>query len=251
MLRRFCIRLLGFFVEILIILVLFVLPFLSPLGFAALTGALAFVTGLHLELSRVPFDVSYFHRTPTRFSVLVLSVVTVFEVLLRAIFTAIVALFVFLGSEWQRLALSAVAFGACATMGAWTLRGLAAASNIYPARWGYFRLAVLLGVAFSVTVSMAEQMPLKNIAWKLGEAYVRGLSMAELADVLHGVRAQADRALAFLFEKSLGPQIGRIAGVVLSIDTLQGFAIAAYAILIVEAGRFFDRWEWRGRTLAA
>lgn len=83
MLRRFCIRLLGFFVEIVIILVLFVLPFLSPLGFAALTGALAFVTGLHLELSRVPFDVSYFHRTPTRFSVLVLSVVTVFEVLLR------------------------------------------------------------------------------------------------------------------------------------------------------------------------
>src|SRR5262249_52799946 len=154
-------------------------------------------------------------------------------------------LFVFLGTEWQRIAFAAVAFGGCAALGAWTLRALAATSSVHPARWGYFRLAVLLGVIFSATLSMVAQNPLKNIAWKLGEAYWKGLILPQLADVIHGVRAQTDRALAFLFEKALGAEIGAIAGLIVSLDTLQGFAIALYAILIVEVGRFFDRWEWR------
>jgi hypothetical protein len=242
-LRRIFIRLSGFTVELSIIVVLFVLPFKSPLGLAAATGALTLVVGLYLELSRVPFDISFFHRAPSKASMVILSAVTVFEVLLKAVFAAIVTLFVFLGTDWERIAFSAVIFGTCVVLGSWALRAISATSGAHPARWGYFRLSLLLGVLFSVMASTTEKMPLKNIAWKLGEAYIGGLTLPELAEVIHGVRSQVDRALAFLFEKTLGPEVGAVAGLIVSMDTLQGFAIALYAILIVEIGRFFDRWE--------
>jgi hypothetical protein len=252
MLRRFFVRLLGFAVEILLLCILFVLPLISPIAFAALTGALALVAGLRLELSRVPFDASYFHHKPTRAGVVVLSAATVFEVIVRAVFTSVATLFVFLGTDRARIALSTIAFGICAALGAWTLRGLAAAlHNLHPARWAYFRMAILLGVVFSVIVSFAEKTPLKNLGWMLSQGYVKGLSMQELAEVLHGGKAQADRAIAFLFQKVLGPEIGSVAGVIVSIETLQGLAIAIYAIVIVEVGNFFVRWEWRGHIPTA
>jgi hypothetical protein len=223
-----------------------------PFLFAAVTGALAVVAGLRLELSRVPYDASYFHHKPTRTGVIVLSAATAFEVLVRAVFTSTATLFVFLGTDRARIALSTFAFGLCAALGAWTLRGLAAVSqNLHPARWAYFRLAIPLGVAFSVIVSLAEKMPLKNLGWMLSQGYVKGLSMQELAEVLHGGKAQADRAIAFLFQKLLGPEVGSVAGVIVSLETLQGLAIAIYAIVIVELGNLFVRWEWRGHALTA
>jgi hypothetical protein len=187
---------------------------------------------------------------PGKASVAILSAVTVFEVALKAVFAAIVALFVFLGTDWERIALTAVIFGMCIMLGAWTLRAIAGGSDAHPARWGYFRLSLLLGALFSVAASMVEKMPLKNIAWKLGQAHIGALTLPELAEVIHGVRAQVDRAIAFLFERTLGTEAGAVAGLIVSTDTLQGFAIALYALLIVEIGRFFDRWELNGLRVA-
>lgn len=227
-------------VELALVAAVSALAYYHPLIFAGVTAALILVFGVYLEWQRLRHELGFFfddHR-PTR--IVFVSIAAVLETCVKAVAAGGASILAFAGNDRERLLVVAVVFAISLFAGTGMLRRSYYSFGVRPMRWGYFRLAVPLGVLFSLGMYAAVQFELISVrsVSELAGALVFDLpehpSLAQLGELAFNVKQTIDALVVDFAAQLLGPSFAWIAGIVLSVNVLTGFALAIYVVLISE-----------------
>ena len=132
-----------------------------PLAFALVTGFAAFALGLRLEAARLRNELGfYLGRTVAHPRAVFVGAVAFGEAAVKGLLAGVAALVTFSGTDSGRLWWVGAAFAACLFAGTSLLRWLVARFGVIPSRWGYFRLAPLLGLMFSAGLTLLASLQL-------------------------------------------------------------------------------------------
>jgi len=210
----------------------------SPRLFAGVTVALTFALGLWLERSRLTFELAYYFDGLLSGRALLVPVVATFEAGVKAVLAGLVALLTFAGTDAARLAWVAIIFAVTVWAGASLLRVLAIHLSGRPERWGYFRLAALLGLLFSLLLALATEARLiaEPTLGDLGRRIIFETpakpGVGEVSELLFQVKLYIDRVIVALLGTMLPADWARLAGIVVSVNILTGFIAAVYALVV-------------------
>lgn len=219
------------------------LAFLHPFVFAGLTAALSFLLGLRLEVARLRYELPFYFGGLAKTAGIFTGIVGVVEAAFKGIVAGFATLFTFSGTNADRLLWVAVLFGVCVYAGAAFLRYLSLKSAALPMRWGYFRLAPLLGLLFSIgmailgAANVLPQTSVADIGWKIILETPEHPSVEQVSELLFQVKAAFDHFVVRILSQVVDPDTARIIAVVLSVNVLSGFVSAVYAALIAQAVR--------------
>ncbi len=214
-----------------------------PVLFAALTAALTFVLGLRLEVARLRYELPFYFGALVTPGVLLTGLVGFSEAALKGVLAGVAALFTFSGTDAHRLYWVAIVFGVCLYAGAGLLRVLAIRADALPMRWGYFRLAPLLGLSFSAglallaAVNVLPPASVGDIGWKIIFEIPPRPSIAEASELLFQIKQAFDDFIVTVLSAVLDDTLARLAAIVISVNVLSGFVSALYAALIASAVR--------------
>ena len=217
------------------------LGYRHPFAFAAVTAALAFVLGLWLETARLQFELPFyfgrsFERTP-----LLARAIAAAEALVKGVLAGLVSLLTFAGTDLERLWWVAAIFAACVWAGANLLRWLSIRLDARPERWGYFRLAALLGLMFSIPISLLPVPSFTDLGRKVLLDLPARPSVAQASEVLFLLKQKFDEMIVAMAAAFVPPQVAQAIGAVVSVNVLTGFIAAIYAVAIAEAVRRLEK----------
>lgn len=227
--------------EIALILALAWLGFHYPYVFAAATAAVSFALGFVLEQARFKNDLPFFFEKVGWVRKIVYAVVAAVEAVLKGLLAGLVALITFSGTDDARRYWIAAAFAVTVWIGAGLLRRLAISFDARASRWGYFRLALPLGLVFSVLVTGLSAFGLVKTPgiWDLWKTIALELpnvpSLEQLSELLFKLKLFFDGLVVAILSKFLPAQVAQAVGVLVSVNTLTGFVAAIYAVIISEA----------------
>ncbi|MCB1520736.1 MAG: hypothetical protein KDJ37_09185 [Hyphomicrobiaceae bacterium] len=215
---------------------------LNPLSFAFATFVVALLLGASLEYARLEHEIPfYFGSRPrgrlTGVAVVVIAGVTTF---VRAIVAGIIAILTFSGTNPDRLLWIAVVFGCVLYLATNLLRLLAVRLDAEPSRWGYFRLAAPVGLAFSLGVAGLNATGLITTPdlTSLGRTILLDTpakpDVGQLSELLFQMKLYIDSVVVTLLRQVVGTDWAPVIGVLVSVNVLTGFVIALYAVLIAE-----------------
>ncbi|MGI9523830.1 MAG: hypothetical protein ACR2PG_19535 [Hyphomicrobiaceae bacterium] len=246
-------NLIIFVMEGAVIVMLSVIAFRAPFTMAAVTAGLTLTLGAYLEWLRYHHDISFFHRDPRVAARAIFASITLStEVIVKTAIAGVAILFTFAGHEQDRLFVSACVFGACLFVGTGLLRRFHMSLSAKPWQWGYFRLALPLGLLFSLLLHGAVQIGLVSVAspTELASTIVFDLpnhpTLEQLSELTFNAKQIIDALLADLAIRLLGESIAPLALIVVSANLLMGLPLALYAttitngVLAMEAF-WFDR----------
>jgi len=214
-----------------------------PFIFAGITGALAFLLGLRLEVARLRYELPFYFGALVTPGVLITGLVGFSEAVLKGVLAGVAALFTFAGTDADRLYWVAIVFGICIYAGASLLRLLSIRANALPMRWGYFRLAPLLGLMFSAGLALlaaAAVLPaasVGDIGWKIIFDLPARPSIAEASELLFQIKQAFDEFIVTVLGTMLDERVARLVAIVISVNVLSGFVSALYAALIATGVR--------------
>ncbi|HEX9881953.1 MAG TPA: hypothetical protein VGA65_05545 [Hyphomicrobium sp.] len=220
-----------------------VLGYHHPVLFAGLTAALTFGLGLRLEVARLRYELPFYFGALVTPGVLLTGLVGFSEAVLKAVLAGIAALFTFSGTDADRLYWVAIVFGICIYAGASLLRVLSIRANGLPMRWGYFRLAPLLGLTFSAGLALlaaTHMLPpasVGDLGWKIIFEMPPQPSIAEASELLFQIKQAFDDFIVTVLGTMLDERVARLVAIVISVNVLSGFVSALYAALIASAVR--------------
>lgn len=226
--------------EVAAILALAWVGFNYPYVFAGVTAVIAFALGAVLEQARFKNDLPFFFDKVGWLRTLVYAVVAGVEAVIKGLLAGLVALLTFSGTDDVRRYWIAVAFATSVWFGAAVLRRLAISFNARASRWGYFRLALPLGLVFSLGVTGLNAFGLVKTPgiWELWKTLALELpnvpSLPQLSELLFKLKLFFDGLVVAILEKFLPASIAQAVGVLVSVNTLTGFVAAVYAVLISE-----------------
>lgn len=227
--------------EIAAVLAAATLGYRHPFVFAAVTVALACLLGLWLETARLGFELPfYFGRSFERIPLLARAVAAA-EALVKGVLAGIVSLLTFAGTDAQRLWWVAAVFAACVWAGANFLRWLAIRFDARPERWGYFRLAALLGLMFSIPISLLPVPSFADVGLRVMFDLPARPSVEQASEVLFVLKQKFDEMIVALAAAFVSPDAARAIGTVVSVNVLTGFIAAIYAVAVAEAVRRLER----------
>jgi hypothetical protein len=212
-----------------------------PFLFAAVTAALSFALGLRLEVARLRYELPFYFGGVVRPSLLLTGVVGFIEALFKAVVAGLAALFTFSGTDADRLVWVAAVFGVCVYVGATGLRLLNVKGEPLPLRWGYFRLAPVLGLVFSAAMALlaaAGVLPVPSvgdIGWKIIFDVPSKPSIEQVSELLFQLKQAFDEFIVSALSVVIDKVWAQIAGVIISVNVLSGFVSALYAALISTA----------------
>lgn len=212
-----------------------------PYVFAGLTVLASFGLGAVLEQARFVMELPFFFEKVGWLRKIVYAVVAVVEAVWKGLLAGLVALLTFAGTDDGRRYWIAIAFAATVWLGAAILRRLAISFDARASRWGYYRLAVPLGLMFSVALAFLTSFGLvkQPDVWELGRHLLLELpskpDLPQLSEVLFKLKLFFDGLVVAILGKLLPQQVAEILGVVVSVNTLAGFVAAVYSVLIAEA----------------
>ena len=227
-----------------------------PAMLAALAAVLALMLGFWLERARLKNEIGfYFGRAADSLSWIGASVAFV-EAGLKALLAGVVTLVTFSGTDANRLFWVAVVFGVGVFAGSSLLRRLSITFGANPSRWGYFRLAAPLGLLYSAMMFAAENvklggkpflpMPsLTEIARRLVLEVPARPSLAQASELLFVLKQKFDDIVVSMLAQIMSPELARIAGILVSVNMLTGFAVAVFAVAIAEVVRRLEE-AWPG-----
>lgn len=215
-----------------------------PFWFAAATAAIAFAQGMLLEHARLRHELPfYFGERGPRVGAgagLLVPFVATTGALIRAVVGGIVALITFSGTDSTRVMWIAVVFGVTLYLATTILRSLTHRLDARPARWGYFRLAAPLGLAFSVgmwLLSRFGQVRAPDLT-ELGRTILFETparpDVGQASELLFRLKLYIDSVIVWLLNPVLGAKWAEIAGIALSVNMLTGFVVAIFAVVIAE-----------------
>lgn len=220
------------------------LAFYHPFIFAGLTAALAFLLGLRLEVARLRYELPFYFGGLARTAGVFTIVVGFMEAAFKGIVAGFATLFTFSGTNQDRLFWVAVVFGVCVYAGAGFLRYLSLKSEALPMRWGYFRLAPLLGLLFSIGMTILAALSVlppyssvADIGWKIIFETPQHPSVEQVSELLFQVKAAFDHFVVTMLSQFVDIDTARVIAIVLSVNVLSGFVSAVYAALIAQGVR--------------
>lgn len=212
-----------------------------PFVFAAVTAAVSFLLGLRLEVARLRYELPFYFGGVVRPSLVLTGAVGFIEALFKAVVAGLAALFTFSGTDADRLFWVAAVFGVCVYAGATGLRLLNVKGEPLPLRWGYFRLAPVLGLVFSGAMtllalfSVLPVVSVGDIGWKIIFEVPSKPSVEEVSELLFQIKQAFDDFIVSAISAVVDKTWAQLAGVVISVNVLSGFVSALYAALIAEA----------------
>jgi hypothetical protein len=221
--------------------------------FAGLTAGLTLVVGWSLEYSRLRHEFPYYaatSRATTRLHAAIFAMVASVETVIKAALAGCAALLTFSGQDQGRLTLLAIVLAGIIFLGTSFLRRLSRSFAVRPSRWGYFRLAVPLGVGFSLAiqtlagVGLVETKSLTQLANTIVFELPQKPSLNQISEFLFNIKQALDALVRTFLNQLLPAPYATIVGVIVSVNVLGGLIVAIYAVVIAETVRFLeDRWH--------
>lgn len=209
-----------------------------PFLFAAFTAALSFVLGLRLETKRLSFELPFYFEGARAPRLVLVALVGLVEALMKGVLAGLAALFTFAGTDSSRLAWVAIVFGVTVYAGASALRWLSVSLRAQPWRWGYFRLAPPLGLAFSAGIAALAALgvlgatSVGEIGWKLVWELPQKPSVSQVSELFFQLKQAFDDFIVTLLSQVMSEEWARLVGIVVSVNVLTGFVASVYAAVI-------------------
>jgi len=221
--------------------------FYYPFIFAGVTTVFSFVLGLRLEVARLRYELPFYFGAGVPRSLFLTGCVGFFEAAFKALVAGVATLFTFSGTDAGRLLWVAVLFGVCVYAGASLLRYLSIKAEALPIRWGYFRLAPLLGLAFSAGMAllaaagMLPQQSVTGLGWKIIFETPENPSVEQVSELLFQLKQAFDQFIVSMLSQVMSADWARLIAIVVSVNVLSGFVSAVYAALIASGVRRAER----------
>ena len=133
--------------------------------------------------------------------------------------------------------MTSLVIGGCLFAGTSLLRRLSISMGAMPARWGFFRIAVPLGLLFSVAMAFWPAADTLTIGRKLLLDTPAIPSLAQAGELLFLVKQKLNELLVSLIAALGARDWAPVIGVVVSANVLTGFVIGIYAVVIAEVVR--------------
>ena len=212
--------------------------YFHPFLFAAVTAALSFLLGLRLEVARLRYELPFYFGGLVQRSRLLTGLVGGTEAVFKGVLAGVAALFTFSGTDQHRLSWVAVVFAVCIYAGASALRLLSLRAEGLPLRWGYFRLAPVLGLMFSAGLALLTAMgvlaptSVGAIGWKIIFELAPHPSIEQVSELLFQIKQAFDDFIVTAISAVLDEALARLIAVLISVNVLSGFVTALYAALI-------------------
>ncbi|MFM7085344.1 MAG: hypothetical protein ACKOW3_10150, partial [Hyphomicrobium sp.] len=149
--------------------------------------------------------------------------------------------------DQARLWIVSVLFAATVGIGTNLLRWLRLTFDAHATRWGYFHLAVFLGITFSaglqvlVSLKVIETPSLTNLAQSALFETAPQPTIEQVSELLFKVKQYFDAAITSFVSLWTGRDIAQILSVIFSVNMLTGFVAAIYAVLIAKLTEVIDR----------
>jgi hypothetical protein len=208
-----------------------------PALFAAVTAGLALVLGVALERARLQNEVPFYFEGEGRWRAMATWLMAVAEALVKALLAGVAALLTFSGTDQGRLLWVAVVFGVVVYLGAWVSRSLSISLGARPLRWGWFRLALPLGLVVSLALSFLPQPSFSDLGRKLIFELPQKPSLAQASEMLFVLKQKFDDLVAALLSWIVPIEWAQVLGALVSVNVLTGFVAAIYAVVIAEGVR--------------
>lgn len=218
-----------------------------PFYFSAATALVGFLLGWHLDYLRLKHEYPFYFNVDRPRFLLGLRLISLGDSLVKGIVAGLVALLTFSGTDDARRLAVAVCFGVAIYAGASLLRRLSMSFGAKPARWGFFRLAVPLGLVFSSGVALAAALgylktpTLTDIGRQLVFDMPSKPSIDQVSDLLFNLKQYIDSVIATLLTSMMPVEWAQVLGLVISVNVLTGFIVAIYALLIAEVVRWIEQ----------
>ncbi|MCH9807345.1 MAG: hypothetical protein K0U74_06420 [Alphaproteobacteria bacterium] len=219
----------------------------QPYVFAALTALLAFLLGLHLDYQRLKHEYPFYFNSERPRFLIGLRIVSLGDSIVKGLVAGLVALITFSGTDDDRRFIVAVVFAVAVYAGASLLRRLSISFGAKPAHWGFFRLAVPMGLIFSGGIALAAAMDYVKVATltDIGRQLVFDMpakpSIEHVSDLLFSLKQYIDSVIATLLANLIPLDWAQILSLIISVNVLTGFIVALYALIIAEAVRWAER----------
>ncbi len=222
------------------------LGYTSPLGFTALTAALALWLGMTLEAERLRIELPFYFERTTSARLWLVLVVGGLEAVLKSILAAVAALFTFSGTNHDRLFWVAIVFAITVFIGANILRVMSRQLKARPARWGFFRLGSPLGLLFSAGLAMlaaATLIPsssISDLGWKIMWDMPAKPTVDQVSELVFQLKQAFDDFVVAVLSRLVSPDFARFLGIFVSVNVLAGFVAAIYAAVISSVVRMAE-----------
>lgn len=209
-----------------------------PLLFAGLTAAVALTLGTALERKRLIYEIPFYIEGESRLGRFVATAVALVTSLAKAVMVGFLALLTFSGTNTDRRFWIAVAMAVTIYAGVSLLRRLWLSFGVRAARWGYFRLALPLGILFAVGVALltaTRLVEVPNFAAIMRQIILdvpARPSIAQVSELLFQLKLYVDTVIVGLLATMMSKDMAQIAGMVLSVNALAGFVAAVWAVAI-------------------
>ena len=224
------------------------LALVYPIAFALLTAALAFGLGLMLEYARLASEYAFYFGRPLSHRSLVAVAYAAGETIVKSLLAGLAALLTFAGTDQGRLTYVAIVFAATVFAGTSLLRWLRRVLGAKPERWGYFRLAAVLGLVFSAGITGLGYFALVETPG-LGDIVTTAIwdtaakpPVGEASELLFKLKQYLDGAIAGFLSIWIGDSAARLLSVVLSVNMLTGFVASIFALVIASVCARIDNW---------
>lgn len=212
----------------------------APLIFAALTVVLVLSVGAYLEWLRLRHEFPFFLEGGRGGNTILITGAAFVEVVVKSAMAGVAAILTFASGDGERQLVIVALFAICLFAGTGLIRRGHLQWGVRRMRWGYFRLAVPLGVLFSLLLQGAVQLELITIPslQSLAGTLVFDLpakpSIAQLTDLVFNVRQTIDALITDTVARLLPPALIPVVTILVSLNLLTGFVLAIYAVLIAE-----------------
>ncbi len=218
-----------------------------PYLFAALSAALALVLGIQLDFARLRHEYPFYFDVAAPRFLFGLRLFALGDSVIKSLVAGLVALLTFSGTDDDRRFVTAVCFAVALYAGTSLLRRLSISLNARPARWGFFRLAVPLGLVFSCGVALAASLQYVKVATltDIGRQLVFEMparpSIEQVSDLLFSLKQYIDGVIATLLAQVMPVEWAQIVGLAISVNVLTGFVVAIYAVVIASSVRATEK----------
>ena len=218
------------------ILALYISIIFYPLLFGLITFLASLIIFGRIERDRNTHDISFYitgdlSKSQKRY----IYYYNIAEIFLRSAALGILSVFLFSGTDSNRILLLAIIFIICVIVGYFFLRSIKNNTNINPARWAYAKASIVLGLFFSLTTSKISGQSFTEItAQSLKNKWWGNLNFNQIAELIYGMLHLFNNFITAMFVKFFGFIIGNFFGFVISTNIIHGFVIALYSLLLLE-----------------
>ncbi len=209
-----------------------------PLVFAGVTALMALTLGTILERKRLLFELPFYIERESRFGRIAATMVGLVTSVAKAVMVGFLALLTFSGTNTDRRLWIALAMAVTIYAGISLLRRLWLSFGVRAARWGYFRLALPLGVLFALCIAAltaARLIETPNFAAIMRQIILdvpARPNLAQASELLFQLKLYIDTVIVGLLATIMSKEAAQLVGVVLSVNVLAGLVAAVWAVTI-------------------